>query len=307
MAGDRYEKTRVVERQALLVMKATVRQFLRLGVRGAACCAPTWRIRRGCRLLSADEVAAAILLPAGFVVLVAEGLFFAEADRADAIGGDAQRNEVLLDGAGATIAEREVVFGGTTLVAVAFDGHAKLRVVAQEVGGLGECFASVRANVGFVEVEIGVTDFLVEERIPVRLGRLFDRRRRNGDVDARGGVCGTAGAISGNGISRGIGRRPGGGAFRVYGAYARSNGELRRVGGGPAQRRRFTPVDGSRIARKRHGRLRGRRCGSGSRRRRCRNGFLFAATCENGGQQTCHQQSAVQRTRDHSHSYPPQS
>src|SRR5260370_37844131 len=54
-------------------------------------------------LLGADEVAAAILLPAGFVVLVAEGLFLAEAGRADAIGRDAQQDQGLLDGTGATI------------------------------------------------------------------------------------------------------------------------------------------------------------------------------------------------------------
>src|SRR5712692_7763206 len=156
------------------------RAVVRLGVWGRnvrAClpqagCAPTRRMRRCCELLGADEVAATILLPAGFVALRAEGLFLAETDGADAVGGDAQGDEILLDRTGATIAEREVVFGGTALVAMAFDGHAKLRVIAQEVGGLGERFASVRANVGFVEVEIGVTDFLVEERIPVRLGRL---------------------------------------------------------------------------------------------------------------------------------------
>jgi len=74
------------------------------------------------RLLGADEVAAAVLLPAGFGALGAEGLFFAEAYGADAIGGDAQGDEILLDGAGAAIAKSEVVFGGAALIAVAFDG-----------------------------------------------------------------------------------------------------------------------------------------------------------------------------------------
>src|SRR5260370_38671466 len=90
-----------------------------------------------CVLLGADEVAAAILLPARFVVLVAEGLFLAEADGADAIGGDAQGNEILLDGAGAAIAERGVVFGGPALVARAFNGHPELRVVPPEAAGFG--------------------------------------------------------------------------------------------------------------------------------------------------------------------------
>ncbi len=118
-------------------------------------------------------------------MLVAEGLFLAEAGCADAIGGDAQGDKVLLDGTGATLAEREVVFGGTTLVAMAFDGRANLRIVTQEIGGLGERFASVRANVGFVEVEISVTDFSQEELVKVRLGRFLNGRRRNVDGDAR--------------------------------------------------------------------------------------------------------------------------
>src|SRR5260370_41498273 len=108
-----------------------------------------------CVLLGADEVAAAILLPARFVVLVAEGLFLAEADGADAIGGDAQGNEILLDGAGAAIAEREVVFGGPGLVAMAFNGHANLRVVAQEVGGFGARFGGLRRSVGLGETRKG--------------------------------------------------------------------------------------------------------------------------------------------------------
>src|ERR1700740_1447625 len=123
-------------------MAATSRH---LGGRGAACGAPTRRIRYS-GLLGADEVAAAVLLPAGFVVFGAEGLFFAEADGAHAIGRDAQGDEILLHRVGAPIAESEVVFGGAALVAMAFNGHANLRIVAQEVGGLGERLASVRAN-----------------------------------------------------------------------------------------------------------------------------------------------------------------
>src|SRR4029077_4348349 len=89
-----------------------------------------------CSLLSADEVAAAVLLPAGFVVVGAEGLFLAEADGAHAIGRDAQGDEILLHRAGAAIAEREVVFRRAALVAMAFNGYANLRIIAQEIGGL---------------------------------------------------------------------------------------------------------------------------------------------------------------------------
>src|SRR5258706_1535793 len=179
-------------------------RFLRMGVWGAAVLRP-YAEDTPDGLLGADEVAAAILLPAGFVALVAEGLFFAEADGADAIGGEAQGDEILLDGAGAAIAEREVVLGGTALVAVAFDGDAELRVIAQEVSGLGECCAGVRANVCFVEIKIGVLDFLWEERIQVRRGRGFYRRRGHADRNTRGGVCGTAGTARGDRVCCGIG------------------------------------------------------------------------------------------------------
>src|SRR5579885_2231316 len=49
------------------------------------------------RLLRHHEVAAAVRLPALLVVLGAEGLFLAVADGVQAVGGNAQRNEILLD------------------------------------------------------------------------------------------------------------------------------------------------------------------------------------------------------------------
>src|ERR1700736_5831466 len=94
-------------------------------------------------LLGADEMPAPILLPAAFVALRAEWLFFAEADRGQAVGGDAQGDEILLHGSGVAVSECQVVFRRAALVAVPFDGHAKLRIVAQEVRGLGKCFAGI--------------------------------------------------------------------------------------------------------------------------------------------------------------------
>src|ERR1700737_3582869 len=47
------------------------------------------------------EMAAAVLLPAGLAALSAEGLLLAEADGAEAVGRKAERNEILLHGAGA--------------------------------------------------------------------------------------------------------------------------------------------------------------------------------------------------------------
>ena len=94
-------KRRPFEAQDTQDRRSPLRSFVAGGWAFGAqrCCAPT-----GWRLLGADEVASAVLLPAGFVALGAEGLFFAEADGADAVGGDAQGDEILLDGAGAAIA-----------------------------------------------------------------------------------------------------------------------------------------------------------------------------------------------------------
>src|ERR1700731_4252181 len=142
------------------------------------------------------EMAAPVLLPAGFVALVAEGLLLAEADGAEAVGGNAQRNEVLLHGGGAAIAEGQVVFRGATLVAVAFDGCLDRRVSFQEVRGLGKRGAGIRTNVGLVVVEIGVAHFSQKEFV-VR-GPLWRRRRRRRIYrDGCGGTGGAPGTAAG--------------------------------------------------------------------------------------------------------------
>src|SRR5882724_8392292 len=76
------------------------------------------------KLLLIHKVAAAVLLPAVFGAGHAEGLFFAVADGAYAITGNARPHECTLHGIGAIVTERQVIFGGTTLIAVAFHGKA---------------------------------------------------------------------------------------------------------------------------------------------------------------------------------------
>src|SRR6267143_2574939 len=102
---------------------------------------------------------ATVLLPAGLVALVAEGLLLAEADGAEAIGRNAQRNDILLHGSGAAIAQGQVVFRGATLVAVALDGHFEPRIIFQEIPGLRERGAGIGTNVNLVVVEIGIAHF----------------------------------------------------------------------------------------------------------------------------------------------------
>src|SRR5260370_41145897 len=149
---------------------------------------------------------AAVLLPAGFVALRAEGLLFAEADGAEAVGGNAQRNNVLLDGVGPANAQGQVVFRGAAFVAVAFDGRFEPRIVLQEVRGCRERGAGIRTNVGLVVVEIGIAHSSCEEFV-VR-GPHWRRRRwrRRVHRDRRGGGGGAAGTRGGN-----CGSRRGGG------------------------------------------------------------------------------------------------
>src|ERR1700682_2736918 len=107
-------------------------------------------------LIGANKMAAAVFLVAVLVRFHTERLLFAVADGAEAICGDTQGNKILFHGAGTAIAKTEVVFGGTTLVAVAFDGDFQLWIVAQEFGGLAEGDASIGANISLVQIEIGV-------------------------------------------------------------------------------------------------------------------------------------------------------
>lgn len=69
-------------------------------------------VARNCRLgPGRNEVATTVLGIALFGGLHAERLFFAEADRVEAIAGDAQADEIGADGIGATYAQGQVVFG----------------------------------------------------------------------------------------------------------------------------------------------------------------------------------------------------
>src|SRR5229473_2934572 len=195
------------------------------------CCEP----REWERSVCSHEMAAAVLLPAGLGALHAEGLFLAEAHGADAVGGDAERYDVLLHGAGAAVAQAQVVFSGPALVAVAFDDHFEARIAFQEIGGFRERGASIGTNVGFVVVEIGVAHF-TQEKFVVRGARGRRRRwRRRGYAHGGSSGCGAAGTVGGNGVGRGVGGRDLGRALSRHSADFGRDGELRGIGGIPAQ------------------------------------------------------------------------
>jgi hypothetical protein len=78
-----------------------------------------------------EEMAAAILRPAGFGLAPAERRFLAETSRDDAIGVDSQAGQIVADHNGAAIAQRQVVFGGASLVAMPLNEKVRLRPLPQ--------------------------------------------------------------------------------------------------------------------------------------------------------------------------------
>ena len=97
------------------------------------------------------------------------------------VRGNAQADEVFLDGIGAALAESQVVFGRAAFVAMAFNGHAGVGITLEEVRRFLEGFASIRAYRGGVVIEVRVTNFLEEEFVEAEFGSFRDRSRR---VDA---------------------------------------------------------------------------------------------------------------------------
>src|SRR5262245_22125527 len=72
-------------------------------------------------LLARREVCATVLLPTGFVCIRALRTLLAVADRLQAVGRNAELGKELLGGSGAPVAETQVVFGRSALVAMSLD------------------------------------------------------------------------------------------------------------------------------------------------------------------------------------------
>ena len=166
----------------------------------------------------------AILLPARFIVLGAEWPLFAPAHGIHAVGGNAERNKVILGSLGAAFTEANVVFRRAALIAMALDGHANLRIRAQEFCGFCQVSAGVATNIGFVEVKVGVLHVLLEQFTQALVcgRRRFHGCRAHGDTCVRG--CGAARSRRGNGEGRRlrwIGRR-GAVTFPTPGSISRS-------------------------------------------------------------------------------------
>src|SRR5262245_56359102 len=78
-----------------------------------------------------DKTRAAVFHPAFFIKLKAGGSFLAVADRHQAVGGDPLVYEEILSDLRAFGAEREIVFGRTDVIAVAFDLDSGFRIGLQ--------------------------------------------------------------------------------------------------------------------------------------------------------------------------------
>src|SRR6266567_4192373 len=227
-------------------------------------------------ILAVDSKAgAAVLLPAVLGGFGAEGLLLAVADDAEAAGGDAGIDEGVACGFGARLAELQVVFVGTALVAIAAEDHLDIRMAVEERRILGEYGLRVGANVGCVVVEEDVLHVGLEFIFSAHGGggHLDGRRRIHGD--ARGCVGGAAIATRHEVIAGG-----GGGSDVLHtgcGHVADAvDGHAGGVSGAPGQHNLITGGDAGRSGRE----LRGGRRGGGWRRgfhRRERLLFLLAA------------------------------
>src|SRR5574337_872769 len=110
-------------------------------------------------LSGVDDVIAAVLGPGRFVVTRVLRLLLAERDGFDLAGAGAQQHHHALDGIGALLPERDVVFARAALVGVALDRHPRARMRLQ--------VARVRLDEGLVLV---LDDEAVEVEVDAALG-----------------------------------------------------------------------------------------------------------------------------------------
>src|SRR5690242_4645745 len=151
---------------------------------------------------------AAILLPARFVMIGAEGTFLAPTGGLNPIGTDTERNQEVLRSIGPALTEAEVVFGRTAFVAMSLERDLYLRIRTQEFGVFCKNRACIVPQVGFIRIEVSVLNALREKFAHVR----GCRRRRCGSrwrcihCHAGTGRCGATGSSSRDGISGRAGR-----------------------------------------------------------------------------------------------------
>src|SRR5437660_9296889 len=146
------------------------------------------------QLFLQHKMAAPVLLPALLVGFGAERLLLAITDGIDATAVDAALSQSLFDSGGAFIAERQIVFRGAALVAVAFDHKSQVGMLLQKLRCLRQRSLRIRAQVIAV---------IFEEHILHVAGKhlLFSFRdwrwRRRSNRDSRRGLLRAAGTFRG--------------------------------------------------------------------------------------------------------------
>src|SRR5208282_4121752 len=211
------------------------------------------REARSSALLLFGEVVAPILAPALFVLGVAERLFLAVTDGLESLLGDAEIQKCLLDGGGALVAQRQVVFLGAAFVAVTLNHHVKTLVLLQELSVLLEPGHLVRANVVAVVVEKDVLDGGGEQLLVAGSG--LGRPRGIGSVHghARRGAARAAGAFGHQLVGGGVRRIDGPRAGCRDGAQV-LDVDVRGIRGLPGERGGLPAVNIRRIGREGHAR-----------------------------------------------------
>src|ERR1700675_88689 len=106
---------------------------------------------------------AAVLLPAALVRLRAERFFLAVTDRLNTTGIHTRLRQSILNRVGATVAQCQVVLGGTPFVAVSLDGELNGRVLAQELAVALHCGLLVGPDPIRVIIEVDVFHVLREK------------------------------------------------------------------------------------------------------------------------------------------------
>ena len=93
-----------------------------------------------CALLD-DQNAAAVLAPVLFAVADNGRTFLAVGYGAKTAGRHTQRNQIILHRIGPALAQGQIVFAGSTLVTMSFDGHALTGEMVQPIGLLAQYIA----------------------------------------------------------------------------------------------------------------------------------------------------------------------
>src|SRR5579864_177448 len=98
---------------------------------------------------------AAIFLPAIFILLSALWFFLAVADGLERIGANAVANQRLLGRVSATLTQRQIVLGGTAVVAVAFNLDLPA-LLLDDLCRLRQCLLRVGTQISLVVVEVNI-------------------------------------------------------------------------------------------------------------------------------------------------------